>query len=119
MKNWRIYLILIFIILFGAGIIIRLFDLQILKHKFYQSQALGQQTVFEEIEGARGRVFFKDAAKNLAVNNNNWLVYVDPQKIEDGKGVAERLSEIIEISNSQILSKIEKENTSYAIIKIN
>lgn len=117
MRNWRIYLILGLLILFGAGIIIRLFDLQILKHKFYQAQALGQQTVFEEVEGARGRIFSKDAQKSLAVNSDSWTLYVNPQEIDNKEEVASALSEIIKTSNSQVLTKIEKENSSYAVVK--
>ncbi|MBU3934529.1 penicillin-binding protein 2 [Patescibacteria group bacterium] len=117
MKNWRIYLVFVFLIIFGAGIIIYLFDLQIIKHKFYQAQALGQQTVFEEVEGNRGRVFFKNAEKSLAVNNDNRILYANPQLIDNKEETALILSEIIKIPSSQILAKIEKENSSYSTIK--
>lgn len=116
MRNWRINLIFVILVIFAAAIISRLFYLQIINHKFYQAQALGQQTVFEEVEGARGEVFFKDNAKSLAVNNDKCLVYVVPQEIEDKKETADVLSEIIKDPSSQILSKIE-EGDSYTIIK--
>jgi len=116
MRNWRINLIFIILILFGAAIISRLFYLQIINHKFYQAQALGQQTIFEEVEGARGEIFFKDNAKSLAVNNDKWLVYVIPQEIQNKKETAENLNKIIKDSTNQILSKIEN-GDSYTVIK--
>ena len=96
MRNLRINLVFIGLILFGATIISRLFYLQIINHKFYQAQALGQQTIFEDVEGFRGGVFFKDGVKSLAVNNNKWLVYVNPQEIDNKIETAESLSKIIE-----------------------
>jgi len=116
MKNWRVNLIFLILVIFGAAIISRLFFLQIINHKFYQAQALGQQTIFEEIEGARGKIFFKDNIKSLAVNSDKWLVYVVPQEIQDKEIIADSLSEVIKDPKSQILSKIEN-GDSYTIIK--
>jgi len=116
MRSWRVNLIFAILIIFGAAIISRLFFLQIINHKFYQAQALGQQTVFEEVEGARGEIFFKDNTKSLAVNNDKWLLYVTPQEIENKEEAAEILSKIIKEQKDQILSKIE-EGDSYTVIK--
>ena len=116
MRNWRINLIFLILVIFGAAIISRLFFLQVINHKFYQAQALGQQTIFEEIEGVRGEIFFKDNIKSLAVNNDKWLVYVVPQEIQDKEKTANSLSEVIKDSKIQILSKI-KNGDSYTIIK--
>lgn len=116
MKNWRINFILVIILLFGAAIISRLFYLQILNYKFYRAQALGQQTIFQEVEGARGEIFFKGKTKSLAINNDKWLVYAMPQEIEDKNEAAKSLSGIIKEPSNQIFSKIEKQD-SYTVIK--
>jgi cell division protein FtsI/penicillin-binding protein 2 len=116
LKNWRINIIFIIFILFGAAIISRLFYLQIVNHKFYLAQALGQQTIFEEMEGARGEIFFKDSVKILAVNNDKLLVYVVPQEIENEEETATALAGVISDPASQILPKIQK-GDSYTIIK--
>ena len=94
MKNWRINVVLVLIIILGVAIISRLFNIQILNHKFYQSQALGQQAGFSEAQGQRGEIFLKNSqeskgaygigdVKSLAINKERWAVSLIPQEIED------------------------------------
>ncbi len=115
-KNWRINLVLLFIIIFGAAIISRLFYLQIIKRGFYQAQALGQQVTLKEVEGLRGEIFFKDETKSLAINKERWVVYVLPEEIEDKIQTAEILSKNLNKPQDLILSKIEK-GDYYTVIK--
>jgi len=116
MKTWRINLVLIFIIIFGAAIISRLFYLQIIKHGFYQAQALGQQVSFKEVKGSRGEVFFKGGEKSFAINKERWVVYVLPEEIENKAQTAEVLSKNLDKPQDLILSKIE-EGDYYTVIK--
>ena len=85
MRQWRINLILIFIILFGAAIISRLVFLQIINQEYWRAMAKGQQKFFEEIGPERGEIFIKDKAGNLytlATNKNFEFVYLVPKEIE-------------------------------------
>ena len=116
MKNWRINLVLVFILIFGAAIISRLFYLQIIKRGFYQAQALGQQVRLREVEGLRGEIFFKNKTKSLAINKERWVVYVLPEEIEDKTLTAEILSKNLDQPQDLILSKIE-EGDYYTAIK--
>ena len=116
MKNWRINLVLVFILIFGAAIISRLFYLQIIKRGFYQAQALGQQVRLREVEGLRGEIFFKNKTKSLAINKERWVVYVLPEEIEDKALTAEILSKNLDKPQDLILSKIE-EGDYYTEIK--
>ncbi len=116
MKNWRIKVVFYFVIVLGAAIISRLFYLQVINHKFYQSQALGLQSVFQEVTGARGEIFFRDNSKTLAINNNKWTVYANPTEIDDPGKVAESLASAIGETAEKILGKIES-GDSYALIK--
>lgn len=129
MRNWRINIVLFLIIIFGVTIFSRLFYLQILKHKFYQSQALGQQAGFSEIYGQRGEVFFKNSqeskgaygtgyVKSLAINKERWVVALIPEKIEDKDFLSESLGKAIGESKEFVLSKIENRE-SYTVIKKN
>lgn len=115
-KNWRLNFILITFIFFTLIILGRLFFLQVIKHGFYQSQALGQQMRLQEIEGARGEVFFKDKSKNLAINEKRWRVYVIPRQIENKMEVSESLSKILNKDKDLIFSKIKK-GKYYTVIK--
>jgi len=126
-KNWRIILIFVFVIIFGAAIIGRLFDIQVLKHKFYQAQALGQQVGFSEVRGYRGEIFFKNSQENkgsygvgdvksLAINKDEWTVSAIPSEIEDKEIFSELLGEAIGESKEFIFLKIENRD-SYTVIK--
>jgi len=127
MKNWRLNLVLIVILLFGAAVTSRLFYLQIFNHKFYQSQALGQQAGFQEINGIRGQIFFANSqeskgasgtgeTKSLAINKDSFVISVMPNEIEDKNNFAKILAENISETKESILSKLEGQ-TSYTVIK--
>jgi len=60
MKNWRLNLVLVVILLFGAAIIGRLIYLQIVQGGFYGALAKGQQGLFRPLQGERGKIFFED-----------------------------------------------------------
>ena len=138
MKHWRLRIILFLIFCFAAIIIGRLFYLQIFNHKFYQSQALGQQAGFKEIKGSRGEIFSENSkesrgnsgsnqinpvrnfvsngVKSLAINEKRWQIFAIPKKIKDKNSFADTLSEVIKETKDSILSKLEKSD-SYIIIK--
>src|SRR3989344_3840975 len=125
--NWRLKIFLSCIFLIAAIIIACLFYIQVVKHKFYQAQALGQQSNFAEVSGLRGKVFFEnskenqgdfgvDGIKSLAINKDVWQVYAVPSKITDKDNLAPILADILELPEESILSKLEKSG-SYTIIK--
>ena len=127
MKNWRLNTVFILIIIFGVAIFSRLFYLQITNHKFYQSQALGQQAGFSEIQGQRGQIFFKNSQeskgaygageiKSLAINKEKWVVSLIPQEIENKDALSEALGKAIGESKEFVLAKIENRD-SYTVIK--
>ncbi|MDP2741249.1 MAG: penicillin-binding protein 2 [bacterium] len=127
MKNWRINIILFFILIIGAAIVSRLFFLQILNHKYYQAQALGQRVGFQDIKGSRGEIFFENSqeskgavgkgeVKSLAINKDGWTITATIKEIQDKKSFAEILSKNINESYDSIISKIEGQN-SYVTIK--
>ncbi|MEK7663995.1 MAG: penicillin-binding protein 2 [Patescibacteria group bacterium] len=129
MSNWRLNILTFFVFVLAAITISRLFYIQILNHKFYQAQILGQQAGFREIKGERGQVFLSNSkdskgnidseqVKSLAVNQDSWLIYAVAQKIEDKDKFAKTLSENITESKDFILSKLGQSD-SYVIIKKN
>jgi cell division protein FtsI (penicillin-binding protein 3)/stage V sporulation protein D (sporulation-specific penicillin-binding protein) len=127
--NWRINAVLIFVLILWAAVIGRLFYLQILNHKIYQSQALGQQTLFTNTIGSRGQIFLgnsqsaqgrenSDEIKSLAINKDQWSISANPKEIEDKIIFAEKLSKDIEMSKEEIISLFEASNSSsYVVIK--
>ena len=127
MKSWRLSLVLFFIFCFAAIIIGRLFYLQILNHKFYQSQALGQQAGFKEVKGSRGEIFSQNskeslgsfssgAIKSLAINEEKWQIFAAPKQIKDKDSFADVLGKSIQEPKESITAALEKSD-SYAVIK--
>lgn len=125
--NWRINIVLILIFIFGAAIISRLFFLQVLERKLFQAQALGQQSSFNNVTGARGQIFCASSqetkgsqglgeVKSLAINEDSWLLSVNPNDISDKTAFADILSKNINQTKDQILSELNSEN-SYVVIE--
>ena len=110
MKNWRINLISIFLILFSAAVIGRLIYLQILHSDFYKALAQGQQKIISVVQGERGKILFK-GGETLATNIKGEILYISPREIENKEETAKIITEILEASNNT--SAIQQENISY------
>jgi len=126
-KGWKSKLFLSLVFILAAIIIGRLFYLQILNYKFYQSQALGQQAGFAEVKGNRGEVFLSNSneshgdyssnqIKSLAINKDSWLLSAVPSNIKNKDSFAKEVSGAINEPEELILSKLNSSD-SYIIIK--
>jgi len=126
-KNWRVNFILLLIIIAGAAIISRLFFVQVINHKLYQSQALGQQVGFSKVVGSRGQILCENSqqskgaynsgqTKNLATNKDAWIISVASDEILDNIAFTEVLSEVIGQTKEEILAEIDRDNY-YTVIK--
>jgi len=113
MKKWRVNLIFIVIILFGAAIIGRLVYLQIIKHDLYKALAQGQQEPFQLIKGERGKIFFS-GGEILATNIKEKYVFVSPQEIKEKEKTAEVLSQIFNSDYNPLA--IPQGKTTYEVI---
>lgn len=126
-SNWRLNFVLVFIILFGAAIISRLFFLQVLERKHFQAQALGQQMNFSNITGARGQIFSMSSQetkgrkgfgeiKSLAVNKENWTLSAVADNILDKDAFTREISGIVELSEEELIGLLDSGKT-YVVIK--
>jgi stage V sporulation protein D (sporulation-specific penicillin-binding protein) len=114
-RDWRINLVLIFILLFGAAIVSRLISLQIVDHGLYKALAQGQQNTFRTIKGQRGDILFSEG-ETLATNAETKYVFVCPEEIEEKEKTAQKLSEIFSIDKEKIDSIVQK-NSLFEKIK--
>jgi cell division protein FtsI/penicillin-binding protein 2 len=129
MKFWRINLIAIFLTLFSFILITKLFFIQIKDHNYWKALAQGQQKVFDDVEGERGRIFLENQKGEikllpLAVDKDWELVFVSPKEIIKKGGnfeeVSQNLSQILKEDKEVILKKIEdgdKKDSFYVLIK--
>lgn len=127
LKNWRTNFILFIVIIIGAAIISRLFFVQVINHKLYQAQALGQQVGFEKITGSRGQIFCENSqqsrgaynsgqTKNLATNKDAWIISATSDDISDKQAFAKELSGVIGQTEEEIFAEINSDNY-YVVIK--
>ena len=82
-----------------AVIIIRLFQLQIIQHNYYETVATRTQLGYTEIPAQRGEIIIKDLHSDeeflLATNITLNLLYADPTLIKDPTYIAENLAPLI------------------------
>ncbi len=114
--------ILKIIFIFAALIIVwRLFVLQVIAHRQYAELASGQHDIYKEIEPSRGEIFFSDGKTGkfypLAVNQDFYNIYAEPNRIEDIGGAAYKLSPLLEMSEYDIVAKISKKDDPYEPLK--
>ena len=117
MKNWRLNIIFLLIILFGAAIIGRLVYIQIIKHDLYMAWAQGQQKIFQPVKGDRGEIFFSKG-EILATNLKAEYLFASPYEVKEKEKTANQLSQVLNLEKETILAKLNKD-TLFEKIKTN
>jgi cell division protein FtsI (penicillin-binding protein 3) len=72
----------------------KLFYIQVYKHEKYRTLAEGQHWIIQEIPAERGTIYSKDGAV-LASNQDYYLLYAEPQRIEKKYEVADTLAQLL------------------------
>jgi len=80
-------------------LLVRLFNLQILQHEYFQKIATQSQLGYTEIPAQRGEIIIKDHHSNeeflLATNTTLNLLYADPTLIKDAAYIADNIGPLI------------------------
>lgn len=115
----RIKVVTAILFIFGLVIVFRLFQLQILDYRDFETKAKGTRTVLEKKEAERGEIFLRDRDNliPIATNINLSLIYAVPKEIENSETTAQKLSPILEISEEELLPKLSKIDDPYEILK--
>jgi cell division protein FtsI/penicillin-binding protein 2 len=121
-RDVRIIFLCVFVFLLGGIVIVRLFDLQILNHKFYAALASGQHDIYQELFPERGKIFIKDNLNSndlypVAINQELFLVYAEPKKNKDPAEAAHKLAEILDLEEDDLKAKLEKSDDPYEPLK--
>lgn len=117
-SNRRLYLwygVLIFII---AAIILRLFYLQIVRHDYYQKQALNDQLKQYSITPDRGLIEARqgDSVIPLVLNQKLYTLYADPTLVSNPEKTAVKLAAITKGDSQKYTSLVKTKNTRYTIL---
>jgi stage V sporulation protein D (sporulation-specific penicillin-binding protein) len=119
--NWRVYFLIGVVFFITAIVVWRMANLQIFQHNIYARLAMDQRNFYNELFPERGEIFASDLHSSqlypLAVNKNLEMLYAVPRQIEQPKETAEKISSILEISEDELLTKLDKPDDPYEIIK--
>jgi cell division protein FtsI/penicillin-binding protein 2 len=117
----RINIFKIFLGLFAALILLRLFVVSVGRHTYYSAVADNQHNYYQKINPNRGEILITDRYSNkpypVATNSHKDLVYVVPQDIKDPILVAESLGKMLSLDKKEILPKISDQQRKYVPIK--
>jgi cell division protein FtsI/penicillin-binding protein 2 len=95
-------------------IFLRLFQLQILNHS---SSKIFDYLAERKILPERGRIF--DRLSNpLVLNNNSYLLYFEPKKIDDPDKMIKKISVILSMDEASLSSKFNKEKDWVAVTMV-
>ncbi len=110
------------VFVFAGLITVRLGDLQIFQHSFYEALASGQHILSDILLPERGEIFVKDSQSPnklypLVTNRDYTLVFAEPSLITEPEKVAKLLAPILELPEDEILSRVTKANDLYEPLK--
>lgn len=100
-------------------LIIRLFQLQVLKYNTYVEEARAMQIVNTTIAPERGLIYIQDKDKNLyavAINKKYYTIYAVPKEINNAAEVSQKLVKILPLSYDEIYSHLNKPNDPYELL---
>ncbi|SHH92849.1 stage V sporulation protein D (sporulation-specific penicillin-binding protein) [Sporobacter termitidis DSM 10068] len=99
---------------------IKLYQLQIVKHDYYEKQAVEQQTRESSVTAARGTIYDTNG-KALAMSASTETVFISPIEMnkynEDKNLIASNLSEILGVDKDAVLKQMEDTKSWYKTIK--
>ena len=97
---WRVQIFRIGVCVFAVIIVLRLFILQVIDHRFYEALASGQHEIFQELFPERGTIYAQDfmSGELVAIATNQLLgfVYADPRRVEDPYNTAAELANVLD-----------------------
>jgi cell division protein FtsI/penicillin-binding protein 2 len=117
MKNLRRNLVFILISLFSAAVVSRLIYLQIINHQYWAAFAQGQQNIYEDSLGERGKIFLEGNSLAVASNRDSYFVYLSSQEIEDTEKAADFLSGALGLEKDYVSEKMADKENLFSVLK--
>jgi stage V sporulation protein D (sporulation-specific penicillin-binding protein) len=93
----RTRIIIGLLVVFGLIFVVRLFQLQVLQHDYYQKQAILEHTMKFAIPASRGLIYAHDGTDKFAplvLNEPVYTVYADPTYVKDEGKVSDVMRRI-------------------------
>lgn len=111
---------ILFLLIF-AGVLSRLFWLQIVQYKAYEALASRQQTVTQTLQAKRGEIFMheKDNVVPVVSTKDGWLLALDPRKVSHPETLYAKLMELgpITMQKEEFITRASKKDDPYEPIE--
>jgi stage V sporulation protein D (sporulation-specific penicillin-binding protein) len=114
-KQGRIKFLAVFFIVCACIIVLRLFDLQVLRGGFYATLAVGQHELYQKLFPERGSIYVVESDGNaqtlfpLVTNRELHMLYAVPKDIEEPEETAQRLFDFFGLPDDIDMEKVEEE----------
>ena len=99
---------------------VKLYNIQIIRHDYYEERAVEQQTKQSTITASRGTIYDTNG-KVLAMSASVENVFISPREIIDSKGdqrfIAENLAAILDVDADSIITKMQDTASYYKTVK--
>lgn len=143
-RSMYLRIVIVFGIFFGIAflLVLRLGKLQIIDYNYYKTKVLDQMTVATEVNPERGTIYDRNGSV-IAANATNYFICISPHDIinyiEEAKTeivtdeetgeerllfdkpvnefIAEKLAEILDMDETEILEKAAKAGRHYEVVK--
>ncbi|MEI7891402.1 MAG: penicillin-binding protein 2 [bacterium] len=118
-KNWRIYVLVFFVLFMASSILVKLYVLQIARHSVYVALAENQHNSKTQLAATRGEIFLQDEIQPypVAVNKDLQMAYAVPREINNPDEVAEKIYTILNLDKNFIKNKISDPTDMFEILK--
>ncbi len=115
---YRIRFIYGLLILICAIIIIRLFQLQVIQHNYYQQAANKSQIKQYALPAQRGLIngVSDGASTPLVLNQTSYVLFADPADITNKTLFAKDIASVIGGSQANYLALLQTKNTEYVVL---
>lgn len=116
----RFIVLYVIITLLGLLIIVRLFDLQIVKAETYKEKANRQFVTPKNFLFNRGTIYFSNKNDERSIASSMQLTYkitINPKQITDPESVFDQLNQITEIDKEEFFKKADRKTDPYEEIK--
>jgi cell division protein FtsI/penicillin-binding protein 2 len=117
--NWRIYVLVLFVLFVALMIIGKLYLLQVARHSTYVAIADNQHKSSTALQAKRGEIFLQDEGKPypLAVNKELQMAYAVPREMKDVGGAIDSLSSILNLDKGLLKDKLSNPEDMFEILK--
>lgn len=104
---------------FTIIIVMRLYQLQILRHEAYRDRAEAQFSIPNGVARDRASIYFTDKSHTrvtAAVMRQGFTVAVNPRLVDDSNKLFEEIGIITGLSKEEFLARVTKKGTRYSVL---